>query len=165
MSIVAKSTNIPETKEKPKLTVKQQAFICAYLQCFNAAKAARQAGYPKDTSKEVGYENLTKPYIAAEIHRRLDSEGITPARIKIALADIAFDGDVELHHRLSGLDKLAKINGMFIEKREITGQLDILTALKQQHGGATDDRLARAARTAGIDDALPPDGPMGDSQS
>ena len=93
MSIVVKSTNMPETKEKPKLTVKQQAFICAYLQCFNAAKAARQAGYSPESAKEVGCENLTKPYIAAEIHRRLDAEGITPARIKIAYAEIAFDTD------------------------------------------------------------------------
>ena len=80
--------------QEPKLTTKQKAFVCAYLQCFNAAKAARQAGYSLDSAKQAGTDNLAKPYIAAEIHRRLDSEGITPERIKIAYADIAFDADI-----------------------------------------------------------------------
>jgi len=93
MSIVVKSTNMP-VKEKPKLTTKQMAFVCAYLQCFNAAKAARQAGYSPESAKQAGTQNLAKPYLMDEIHRRLDAEGITPERIKIAYAEIAFDSDM-----------------------------------------------------------------------
>ena len=152
------STNNTDT---PKLTTKQMAFVCAYLQSFNATKAAKQAGYSESNAKDQGCENLAKPYIAAEIHRRLDTEGITPERIKIALGEIAF-GDGDTVHRLSGLDKLARVHAMFTEKVEHSGQLDILAVLKQKHGGATDDRLARAARSAGIDNVGSPDGPVGD---
>lgn len=189
------------------LTVRQQAFVCAYLQCFNATKAAKQAGYSEDTAHQSGKENIHKPTIAAEIKKRLDIEGITPERIKVAWSEIAFDADmadfekavrsgktlaalkeegyntqliksltitetqhggsvkVELYSRTDALDKITKIAGLYVDKVEHSGQLDILQALTTKHGGATDDRLARAARTAGIDDAGSDDGPVGDSET
>lgn len=59
------------TTRKP--TGKQSAFIDFYLIDFNATNAARKAGYKGsyNTLKSVGCENLTKPYIRAEIERRL----------------------------------------------------------------------------------------------
>lgn len=57
---------------KTKLTHKQQAFINEYLRSWNAAKAARDAGYSERTAGIIGYENLTKPYIKAEIDRRVE---------------------------------------------------------------------------------------------
>jgi len=77
------------------LTDKQSAFVAEYLRNgFNATRAAIAAGYEEASARNIGCENLTKPYIRAAIKARLDTEGITPERIKIALAEIAFDGDV-----------------------------------------------------------------------
>lgn len=53
------------------LTDKQLAFIEHYLSCWNAADAARKAGYSEKTARFIGAENLTKPYIAAAISARL----------------------------------------------------------------------------------------------
>ncbi|WP_109078462.1 terminase small subunit [Aggregatibacter kilianii] len=50
-----------------KLTNKQKRFIEEYLIDLNATQAAIRAGYSKDTAKEIGYENLTKPHIQEAI--------------------------------------------------------------------------------------------------
>jgi len=52
---------------KEKLTAKQIAFVEHYVNdpdCqWNAAKAAIAAGYAANCAKQIGYENLTKPYL------------------------------------------------------------------------------------------------------
>lgn len=53
------------------LTPKQKAFADYYIETGNATEAARRAGYSKKTAKETGYENLTKPHIAAYIKERM----------------------------------------------------------------------------------------------
>lgn len=53
------------------LTEKQIAFCEAYIECGNAAKAARRAGYSENTARSIGAENLTKPDISAYIEERL----------------------------------------------------------------------------------------------
>lgn len=63
-----------EATEK-KLTGKQRVFCDAYLSNgFNATQAARTAGYKGDdqTLSSVGYNNLRKPVIAAEINERMN---------------------------------------------------------------------------------------------
>ncbi|WP_233113697.1 terminase small subunit [Aggregatibacter actinomycetemcomitans] len=50
-----------------KLRDKQKRFIEEYLIDLNATQAAIRAGYSKDTAKEIGYENLTKPHIQQAI--------------------------------------------------------------------------------------------------
>ena len=51
-----------------KLKAKQQAFCEHYVaNRFNATQAAISAGYSEKTAKEMGYENLTKPHVAAYI--------------------------------------------------------------------------------------------------
>lgn len=56
--------------EDAKLTPKQELFITYYVRCWNAAEAARLAGYSAETAKEIGYENLTKPHIRDAIEAR-----------------------------------------------------------------------------------------------
>lgn len=58
-----------------ELTPKQQLFIDAYLQSFNATDAARKAGYAGNdkTLAQVGAENLRKPYIAEALQQRSQS--------------------------------------------------------------------------------------------
>jgi phage terminase small subunit len=57
-------------ESKQKLTHKQVAFINEYLVCWNAAEAARRAGYSEKTARVTGPENLTKPAIAEAIQER-----------------------------------------------------------------------------------------------
>lgn len=49
------------------LTPKQQRFVDEYLIDLNATQAAIRAGYSKDSAKEIGCENLTKPNIQEAI--------------------------------------------------------------------------------------------------
>lgn len=54
--------------EKSGLTPKQERFCYEYLaNGFNATKAALIAGYSEKTARNIGAENLTKPYIKARI--------------------------------------------------------------------------------------------------
>jgi hypothetical protein len=54
-----------------QLTHKQQVFVEEYLKTWNATEAARRAGYSTDTARQMGSENLAKPYIKAVIEQRL----------------------------------------------------------------------------------------------
>jgi phage terminase small subunit len=54
-----------------KLTEKQKRFIDFYVETGNATESARRAGYSKKTAKQVGRENLTKPYLKTAIDKRL----------------------------------------------------------------------------------------------
>jgi phage terminase small subunit len=53
------------------ITRQQHRFIDAYLQCFNAAEAARRAGYSAPGARQRGSELLARPEIAAEIAARV----------------------------------------------------------------------------------------------
>lgn len=50
----------------------QQRFCLLYVQYWNATQAAIEAGYSKKTAYEIGYENLKKPEVQAEIQRVMD---------------------------------------------------------------------------------------------
>ncbi len=52
------------------LTDKQQAFVNAYVKCWNASEAARRAGYSANTANEQGSRLLANASIRAEIERR-----------------------------------------------------------------------------------------------
>lgn len=54
---------IIETLVDSELTDKQRLFCIYYMQSFNATQSAIKAGYSRETAKEIGYENLTKPHI------------------------------------------------------------------------------------------------------
>jgi phage terminase small subunit len=53
------------------LTEKQKAFADEYIISLNATDAAIKAGYSKNSAKEIGHENLTKPHIKKYIEKRL----------------------------------------------------------------------------------------------
>lgn len=50
---------------------RQRDFAEFYIQCGNAAEAARKAGYSERTARSIGQENLTKPDISAYITERM----------------------------------------------------------------------------------------------
>jgi phage terminase small subunit len=53
-----------------ELTDKQKRFCEEYLIDLNATQAAIRSGYSEKTAKEIGYEHLTKPHIAAYIEEK-----------------------------------------------------------------------------------------------
>ncbi len=50
-----------------KLTARQERFILEYLVDLNATQAAIRAGYSKNSARQIGQENLSKPVVAAAI--------------------------------------------------------------------------------------------------
>lgn len=60
-------------EKKRKLTKKQQIFVEEYVKDPNATKAAKKAKYSEKTAKEMGYENLTKPHVAAAVSEKMES--------------------------------------------------------------------------------------------
>ena len=53
------------------LTPKQQLFVTEYLDCLNAAEAARRAGYSEQTARQQGQRLLTNVDIAAAISAQM----------------------------------------------------------------------------------------------
>ena len=53
------------------LTPKQKAFADYYIECGNAAEAARKAGYSPKTADVIGRENLRKPTISEYIEENV----------------------------------------------------------------------------------------------
>lgn len=78
-----------------RLTDKQQAFIDNYLITLNATEAARRAKYKGNdvTLAAVGYENLRKPHLSAEIERRLAEQTMTANELLRRVSDVA-SGDM-----------------------------------------------------------------------
>lgn len=52
------------------LTPKQKAFADEFLKCGNATEAAKRAGYSKQSARQMGTENLSKPSISSYIQER-----------------------------------------------------------------------------------------------
>ena len=71
------------------LNSKQQMFVDSYLQCFNATKAALDAGYSENTAAEIGYENLRKPQIEQAISKRLKQAAMSADEVLMRLAEQA----------------------------------------------------------------------------
>ncbi|MDM8174775.1 terminase small subunit [Olivibacter sp. 47] len=75
--------------ENKGLTTKETRFIEEYLKDFNAAQAAIRAGYSANCAKQIGYENLTKPYLKTIIDRRLKELSLSAEETAKMMSDIA----------------------------------------------------------------------------
>lgn len=71
------------------LPSKQRVFVEEYLSCWNAAEAARRAGYSKKSARSIGQELLTKPDIAAAIQERISQKAMTADEVLLRLAEQA----------------------------------------------------------------------------
>jgi phage terminase small subunit len=78
-----------DAAHEDKLTDKQEAFITAYLTTarFNAAEAARQAGYSEHSAKEQGYRLMQKA--RARIDEYLRATAMTAEEILAELTAVA----------------------------------------------------------------------------
>lgn len=89
------------------LSTKQQAFINAYLECYNATEAALRAGYSEKTAHAIGWENLRKPEILEAIQARLDETAMSANEVLMRLAEHA-RGDIDDYLDDNGNFDLAK---------------------------------------------------------
>lgn len=71
------------------LTHKQRVFIEEYLQVWNAAEAARRAGYSEKTARTIGAQNLAKLDIAQEIERRITEKTMSADEVLVRMAATA----------------------------------------------------------------------------
>jgi phage terminase small subunit len=82
------------TEQEPKkLTSKQKVFIDEYLKCFNAAEAARRAGYSASRARITGSELLADSNVSEQIRARLAEVHMSADEALKLTADIA-RGDV-----------------------------------------------------------------------
>ena len=100
------------------LTVKQARFVDEYVVCGNAAAAARVAGYPEKSARQVGFENLSKPYIQTALQARQQAHA---ARLKLSRQNViqAILGAIQTAQEqgapatmIRGWVEIAKITGL-----------------------------------------------------
>lgn len=76
------------------LTAKQKMFVLEYMKDLNATQAAIRAGYSEKTAKQIGEENLSKPYMQAAIEEQMKAREVrtlvTADRVVKELAKVAF---------------------------------------------------------------------------
>jgi phage terminase small subunit len=131
-------------KEK-KLTPKQKAFAREYVKEGNATEAAKKAGYSKTAARQIGSENLSKPYIQEEIQEKqviLAEKAQVSAEFVINnfLEILNFnkqieeftqgDGEnvrvkkkmIDAQAALKASELLGKHLGLFVEKLQVTGK-------------------------------------------
>lgn len=71
------------------LSKQQEAFVEHYLTCWNAAQAARLAGYSEKTARQQGSRLLTIADIQAHVSARLDELKMRADEVLTRLTDIA----------------------------------------------------------------------------
>jgi phage terminase small subunit len=72
-----------------RFTNRQRAFIGHYVETWNAAEAARRAGYSVKTARSHGQRLLTNVDIRAEIDAKLDALAMSAAEVLARLKDQA----------------------------------------------------------------------------
>lgn len=136
------------------LTPKQQLFVDAYLSNgLNATEACRQAGYKGNvnTLKQVGAENLAKPYIKVIIEKEqaklreqfaerrkglLADVDEVKAEIDAVKQDFIDNPNVRVQliaRRLDALDKEAKLTGAYIKDAENPADIGTLASIVKKY--------------------------------
>lgn len=82
-------------EKEPQLTEKQDQFCKEYLIDLNATQAAIRAGYSKESARDIGCENLTKPNIRARIGELIDER----SKRTLVHADFIVENLVEVSQR------------------------------------------------------------------
>lgn len=128
--------------EKKKLTAKQSTFIDAYLgeAKMNAAQAARIAGYKHPETQ--GAENLRKlrPYIDEAMNKRHTEAIATQKEVQEFFTSVlrgeakeevvsnngkVLEVPASTKDRLKAAECMGRAYGMFTERKEISGTMDI----------------------------------------
>lgn len=104
---------------KRNLTDRQKLFIVEYLECKNAARAARNAGYSIRTARAAGHRLLTnvdiKRVVEIGIAAQLDRAEISADRYIAELRRLAFTepGERGSGAKLKAIELLGRSLGLF----------------------------------------------------
>lgn len=105
------------------LTDRQKRFVDLYA--GNAAEAARAAGYSERYADRYASQLMNKPEIISAIRARENERSaeaiMTREQRQIFWTSIARDTSQRIGDRLRASELLAKSEGDFIERREVTG--------------------------------------------
>jgi phage terminase small subunit len=110
-----------------KLTPKQKRFCDEYLKDLNGTQAAIRAGYSKKTANAIAAENLTKPYIAEHIKKRmekLEKSTVADAQEVVEFLTAVMRGEklgMRSSDQLKAAELMAKRWGILTENMRITG--------------------------------------------
>lgn len=126
-----------------KLTPKQKAFCDYYLESCNATEAAIKAGYSKKTARQVGSENLSKPYInryitermkEAEAKRIASADEVLQYLTGVMRGEVKdqFDLDASLQDRTKAAELLGKRHRLFTDKIEAEVQQQVVFVDEQE---------------------------------
>lgn len=141
-----------------KLTVKQQKFADEYIISGNATQAALKAGYSKKTAKQMGAENLSKPYLVSYIDTQLkklhdekvDSqeqimEFLSSVRRgevteSVATAKGVYDNvPVAARDRIKAAELIGKRYAMWTDKQDLTATINPVQITDNVPAGSDDD--------------------------
>jgi len=114
-----------------KLTERQKMFCKEYIVDLNATQASIRAGYSEKTAKQIGSENLSKPYLQEEIARLMKSR---EERVKLTADKVLEDiervrtlaeGSEQYSVSLKASELQGKHLAMFTDKQQINGQIEL----------------------------------------
>ncbi len=130
-----------------KLTEKQKRFADYYIETGNATESAIRAGYSKNTAKEIGHENLTKPHIRQYVDEKIAEKdenriakqdevleyltkvlrGEETERLPIAGKDYfeIIDNTPSIRDRTKAAELLGKRYALFTDKQELSGNIGV----------------------------------------
>lgn len=111
-----------------KLNARQKAFCEYYVASGNATESAIKAGYSEKTARSIGQRLLTnvdiKKYIKELQEKAKESRILTAREKREWLSEVIKNGNEKLQDRLKALDILNKMDGDYVEKLQLSGQLN-----------------------------------------
>lgn len=111
------------------LTEQQKKFADYYIESGNASESYQRAGYKaKGNVAEAAASRLLRNVKVSEYlkqrNKQLESHRIADMEeVKRFWSDTIRDVNLDLKHRLKASEYIAKTNGSFIEKQQITGEM------------------------------------------
>ena len=108
------------------ITNKQRVFIEGYLQCWNAAEAARRAGYSERTARIQASRLLSKANIQEEIQSRISEKAMSADEVLLRLGDMA-RGDMG-----EFMDIESMSFNLALEKAKELGKTHLIKRVKQR---------------------------------
>ena len=112
--------------KKRILTEKQKRFIDYYIKYADATKAAIEAGYSKNSARQIGSENLSKldNYIQSKLREKEKERIASQDEVLRYFTTIMRNAGEDTNDRTRCAEALAKINGMFREKVSLEVEQD-----------------------------------------
>lgn len=116
-------------RNESKLTERQKMFCKEYIVDLNATQASIRAGYSEKTARQIGSENLSKPYIQDEIASLIKER---EERVKLTADKVLEDiervrtlaeGSEQYNVSLKASELQGKHLAMFTDKQQINAEV------------------------------------------